>query len=142
MLSLRGRSDRVALSIAEELATLGPIPWQCWDVPGFKACHTEAGHQTHRDLLEIGADPANEVVWAQMYELRLRQNLKRCEVLSNCSSGSIAARTPTPTTGAESDILARLRATTPQEKPSVFPKLLAVGVVAALLFYAIKRMKT
>lgn len=43
----------------EEIAKVfgTPVPWQCWDIPGFKACQVEAGHQAFRVLDAAGLNP-------------------------------------------------------------------------------------
>jgi hypothetical protein len=118
---------------------LGPIPWQCWDIPGFKACHTEAGHRANRAMVSVGAQPYTEI-WDKHYPLMLRAEVHRCEVLHGCAQQTIdeALRRKGTSYGSSSeDILARLRADAAEDVSgrSWLPWLAVGGVAAVLWFY-------
>ena len=85
------------------LEEMGPIPWQCWDVPGFKACHAEAGNVTYRQLESVGAKSGTPE-WNEVYPIVYRRNVRRCEVLSNCSQKLLQAQVPPKTSESDSDI--------------------------------------
>lgn len=88
----------------------GPVPWQCWDAPGFKECNTEAGHRANRFLVSAGGKPGTPE-WDIVYREQLRREVYRCQILSNCVPASIAEDLRKKTGGAtDADILSRLEA--------------------------------
>lgn len=130
----------MTLLTAEEI---GPIPWQCWDIPGFKECHTEAGHRTHRLLVSMGAEPGS-AAWNTVYPNQHRREVQRCEILSNCAKESIDRATTPSGASTQSDILSRLEeAGEAQEEPSsVLPKVLAVAALLGVGYFAYTRMRS
>lgn len=128
--------------MSEQFPTLdemGPIPWQCWDVPGFKACHEEAGNVTYRELESVGAK-AGTKEWNEVYPIVYRRNVRRCEVLSNCSQKLLEAQKPPTTSESDSEILRRLGEMKQQENTD-YLKWLAAAVGVGVLFFVYKRMK-
>lgn len=86
----------------------GPLPWQCWDAPGFKDCNTEAGHRANRALVSAGGKPGTPE-WDIVYREQLRREVYRCQILSNCVPEMISEDIRKRTGGAtDSDILKRL----------------------------------
>lgn len=55
------------------------IPASCWDQPGFKSCHTEAGHKAHRLCKDAGKDPERDREdWNKCYGLVLEDGIRFC----------------------------------------------------------------
>ena len=129
--------------MSEALPTLeemGPIPWQCWDIPGFKACHTEAGHETHRQLVSVGGKPGT-AAWNEVYPVQYRRNVRKCEILHGCQKDLIQTHLRKEQGGqTDADILARLRQHDGQEKSST-SKWLVAAAVLGVGFFAYTRMK-
>jgi hypothetical protein len=72
--------------------TLGPVPWQCWDIPGFKSCNTEAGHRAHRELANQGIYPDSEI-YKKFYPLFLRLEIFGCQTSFGCYPSLVRALT-------------------------------------------------
>jgi hypothetical protein len=60
------------------------VPWQCWDIPGFKACHTEAGHQTYRELVDGGHAPGSPL-YLEFYPKLYRNAVFDCQRKFACT---------------------------------------------------------
>lgn len=111
---------------------LGTVPWQCWDIPGFKSCATEAGNATYRFMKENAPSLVEgSPDWNSLYAQSNRKFVYDCQIKFGC----------TP------DILSKMRggeATSPLStiagKNWTMVLLAGVGV-AALGWLAYRRMK-
>jgi hypothetical protein len=135
--------DEVSDIMSMTAEEIGPVPWQCWDVPGFKACNTEAGHRAHRALRAAGATPGSPE-WDAVYPNQVRREIVRCEILSNCQADTIKRQlTEMETAGGGSssaDILKRLDSMQPQQESSNM-KWVALALGVGVVFFAYTRMK-
>jgi len=72
-----------------EADSKGPIPWQCWDIPNFKSCATEAGHYTYRYLTEHSLKEGTPA-WDELYPQVLRNKLYDCQISVGCAPSQLA----------------------------------------------------
>ena len=123
---VNGRTITGAELEAWRAKELGPLPWQCWDIPGFKACHDEAGNRTYRQLVnEKGLDP-NSDLYKEFYPQFLRSEIYDCQVAHACNPAALEVMQDAA------------QAHAPLEENSARMMryaLVGVGLVAAYYFY-------
>lgn len=83
-----GKSREQLLQEANE-ETSKPLPWQCWDIPGFQACHEEAGHRTYRTLVEDNGLTPGTPLYEEFYPLFLRNYVFDCQRHFACTYGAL-----------------------------------------------------
>lgn len=70
------------------------IPAECWDFPGFKNCHLEAGHETHRFCEDLYAPTSPE--FKNCYEKVLAEKTELdCVRTLGCGASSMSASSAT-----------------------------------------------
>ena len=129
----------------KSLEELGPVPWQCWNAPGFKDCNAEAGNITYRKLTrDMGMSPSAPE-WAMAYKILLRNQVAQCEILSNCRQDLVETQRREQQGGeTDSDIASRLREQMAAEdaKKASMGKWLVGALALGVGFFVYKRMKS
>jgi hypothetical protein len=114
---------------------LGEVPWQCWDIPGFKNCHTEAGHRAHRYLLGQGFAVDSET-YKKFYAQALATQIYDCQISFACVPTALKLMT---------EIVNKAEARTVTDPVSLSSRwktyaISGLGLVAAL--YLFKRIRS
>jgi hypothetical protein len=66
-----------------------PVPWQCWDIPGFKECHEEAGHKAYRVLVEEKGLAPSDPLYKEFYPLFQRNFVFDCQRQYACTYSTL-----------------------------------------------------
>lgn len=77
-------TDWATYTEQQQAEATGPVPWQCWEIPGFKDCNKEAGNKTNRYLKDQGITESNPL-YAEYYPKFLRNYVYQCQIESGCT---------------------------------------------------------
>jgi len=65
-----------------------PIPWQCWDIPGFKECHKKAHEKAFLSIQAEGFIPGTPI-FNEFAKRLLNIEIYDCQSKYFCSKGML-----------------------------------------------------